>query len=362
MSTEIPANMQALTTRFLRSAVVKTVPVPKPTAGQALVRVEAVGLNVIDHKAQWTRLGGAIVGCDFGGTIVALGPQSTNNAGSAARQWQIGDRVAGMVYTCSSKENGAFAEYVVSNVETLFQIPDNVSVEAAAPLPLSFITAVLAVEQKLFGWAAENSIQETSPILVYSASTGLGQATVQFIRMISSTRPIVTLSSPSSFELLKSYGATLTLSYRQTDSELEQQLDAAGFGTTGQNPVRLALDCFSEGDSTARCQNLMATGPGRIVRTLPPSGKPRHGIVVDWVYVFTSLNKQVRLLHMSWPARPLDQQIADERLGDLERALADGRFKPMAIEVIPGGLAGINEGLARIKAGKVQGKKLVAKI
>ncbi|KAK4052514.1 hypothetical protein OIO90_004281 [Microbotryomycetes sp. JL221] len=361
-STSTPTTMHALTARFLRQAAVKEIRVPTPTTGQVLVKVEAVGLNAIDSKAQLGKLGNQVVGCDFAGTIIQLGAESTQD--QVGRQWQVGDRVAGMLYTCSSSTNGAFAEYAVSNVDTIFKIPDGVSFEAAAGLPLSFITSVLSVEGMLLQWASENNVDEQSPILIYSASTGLGQASVQLIRMLSSTRPIITLSSPSSFELLKSYGATLTLSYKSDDATLLKQIEEAGFSNTGSNPIKLALDCFSEGDSSKRCQVLMANDKGRIVRTLPPPlmGKPKKGFVVDWVFCFTALNQSVRLLVFSWPPNPKDQSLAAKRLKQLTQALEQGKFKPMPIKSLPGGLDGINAGLDDIMKGKVQGNKFVLKL
>ncbi|KAK4046609.1 hypothetical protein OIV83_005979 [Microbotryomycetes sp. JL201] len=363
-------------------ASVTTIPVPLPGKGQVLIQVEAVGLNAIDIKAQIARFGGFVVGCDFAGKIIELGSGVQGVRDQAGREWRVNDRVAGMVYTCSSSANGAFAEYVVSNVDTLIKLPGNVTTEQGAPLPLSYLTAVLSIEQKLLGYAAENGLDEQSPasrdassvripadcvcnqILIYSASTGLGQSAIQFIRMLSSTRPIITLSSPSSFDLLKSYGATLTLSYKSTDADLLKDLAQHGFAKDSTKPIKLALDCYSEGDSSTRCQTLMAPGGGRIVRTLPAPmfSKPKPGFVVDWVYVFTTLNQPLRLLVFTWPPKPADQTLAAQRLRDLEDALASGSFKPLPYSSVSGGLEGLNGALNKIKSGSVAGKKLVARL
>ena len=61
---------------------VGTLDVPKPAAGEVLVRVEVVGLNPVDWKIQqWGIVVTeypAVVGCEVTGVVVEAGPNVTN--------------------------------------------------------------------------------------------------------------------------------------------------------------------------------------------------------------------------------------------------------------------------------------------
>lgn len=87
---------------------------------------------------------GSTLGCDFSGTIEAVGNNTT-------KQWSKGDRVCGWV-VCNNKvrpEDGAFAEYCVANAELCLRVPDDMTDEEAASPPAGVSTAGMGLFQKL---------------------------------------------------------------------------------------------------------------------------------------------------------------------------------------------------------------------
>lgn len=136
-------------------------PVPRPDVGEVLVRVEAVAicatdLEILHHGLPALVEGelpfnGHILGHEYAGTVVALGP--------TVDEFKVGDRVVvevhagcgrcqrcrqGMYTSCLNYSfrrkghrangfttDGAFAEFAVNHVNTLYKLPDHISFEEA---------------------------------------------------------------------------------------------------------------------------------------------------------------------------------------------------------------------------------------
>ena len=108
-----------------------TVPIPAPEAGEVLVRVQAIPLNLNDLERI---TGGNMMvrpdlpyspGMEVMGTVHACGP--------GAESWQ-GRRVVAM----PRGANGGFAEYAVCPVVSAFEMPDSIPLPDAAALYFPF--------------------------------------------------------------------------------------------------------------------------------------------------------------------------------------------------------------------------------
>lgn len=110
---------------------------PSPGTGEVLVKVEATSVNPVDWKIrEGLFMKGqlklpAILGRDVAGEVAELGPGVTT-----LRQ---GDRVMGLV-------NHAYAEFLVAKAEDLARIPEGLSTEDAAALPLILLTGAQLIE------------------------------------------------------------------------------------------------------------------------------------------------------------------------------------------------------------------------
>ena len=189
------------------------VPTPLPAAGEALVRVRACALNGFDPMM----LGGTtglrvplpMTPCgDAAGEIEAFGP-GTDTAG-----WAVGERVMldpfipgrGML---GEKARGAASEYASVPLENLVRIPDGVSFEHAAALPVAYGTALRMIEDRA-------RVQPGETVLVLGATGGVGCCSVQLCKRIGAT-VIATGSSDRKLERLRDIGADHVLPSRSAE-------------------------------------------------------------------------------------------------------------------------------------------------
>ncbi len=136
-------------------------PRPVPSAGEALVRVRALGLNRMDISQ---REGGypvppqapATLGVEFSGVVASLG-----EGAAAAGDFSVGDEVFGLAY------GGAYAEYVAVSTLTLLHRPPHLSATHAAAVPEAWMTAT----QALF---LVGRFDEPSPYAARAASAATG--------------------------------------------------------------------------------------------------------------------------------------------------------------------------------------------
>ena len=114
------------------------VAVPQPGKGQALVKVDAAALNFLDTLMiqgmyQVKPPFPFTPGVEFSGTIEAMGE------GSAFKK---GDRV------CGTSENGAFAEYCLSDNLSLVSVPDKSRLRLSAAIPIVYSTSHMALKRR----------------------------------------------------------------------------------------------------------------------------------------------------------------------------------------------------------------------
>ena len=146
---------------------------PQPGPGQVVVAVEAAAVGAWDLQTTngaFTGMGGRadfpqVLGWDFTGTVAAVGP--------GVEAWQPGEAVLG--FTAQPWTGaGAFAELVTVDAAGITARPSSVTVAQAAALPVSGLTADLAVT------AAALSAGDT--VLVLGATGGVGSLVVQLAR------------------------------------------------------------------------------------------------------------------------------------------------------------------------------------
>lgn len=119
-------------------------PLAAPGAGQVQVKVAAAGVNPVDLS---TRLGKNItadaarfpmvLGWDAAGTIEEVGP--------GVERWQVGDRVAAMTFQ-PMDQNGTYTQYVNLAADLVAAVPDGLTLEQAATVPLVGLTGSQLVE------------------------------------------------------------------------------------------------------------------------------------------------------------------------------------------------------------------------
>lgn len=190
---------------------VEAVPVPQPRASEALVRLEAAGVNFIDV---YKRTGlykvplPATLGEEGAGTVVAVGQGVTD-----VRE---GDRVAwaGVL--------GAYAEYAVVPAAKLVPLPAKVSGRDGAALMLQGMTAhYLAI--------STYPLQAGSRCLIHAGAGGVGLLLVQIAGMRGAF-VIATVGSDEKADLAREAGANEVIVYTREDFVTRTKLITAGEG------------------------------------------------------------------------------------------------------------------------------------
>ena len=183
---------------------------PEPGPDDVIVRVRACGLNHLDIFVRRGMPGFPvpmpfISGGDIAGTIDSLGENVDG--------WKVGDRVtlnpqtdAGMI---GEELIGGLAELVCAPAINLVALPDHVSHETAAAIPINYGTA----HRMLF---TRGRLTGGETMLVLGASGGVGVACVQFGKM-AGARVIAAAGSAEKCERLIDLGADDAINYSEED-------------------------------------------------------------------------------------------------------------------------------------------------
>jgi len=174
-------------------------PDPILAAGQVLVRTKAAGLNFADILArQGLYPDGPPKPCVMGYEVAGV----IESAGEGVDASLMGKSVIAM-----TRFNGQ-AELVAVSAEQVFEKPDSVTFEAAAAIPVNYLTAwVLLVTM--------GGLQAHEAVLIHNAGGGVGLAALDIARQIGA-RTFGT-ASPSKHDFLKQRGLDHAIDYRNQD-------------------------------------------------------------------------------------------------------------------------------------------------
>ncbi|WP_117233740.1 NADP-dependent oxidoreductase [Vibrio maerlii] len=191
-------NKQIAITEFGEPNVlsITTSTVPKPKEGEVVIKVAFSGVNPIDVKTR-AGLGWAaqsnkdnlpwVQGYDIAGQVIALGENT--------QHFQVGNNVAGMIGF--PLRGGAYSQYICVPESELSLVPDSITLEAAAALPLAGLTAAQAVNLA--------QIKEGERVLVLAGAGGVGHIAVQLA--VATQAEVYTTCSEANLDYLATLGA-----------------------------------------------------------------------------------------------------------------------------------------------------------
>ena len=207
------------------------VPKPEPGEGEALVKIEAAGVNFIDiyfrtglYKAPEHPVR---LGSEGAGTVEAAGK------GVAFRP---GQRVA------YAMARGSYAEYAIVPAKFLVDLPANVSFDDAAAVMLQGMTAHYLTRSTF-------PLQAGQTCLIHAAAGGAGLMTVQMAKIAGAT-VIGTCSTEEKARLAKEHGADHMILYTKQDFLEEVRRLTGGQGvnvvydSVGKTTFHKSLDCL----------------------------------------------------------------------------------------------------------------------
>lgn len=240
------------------------VPDTKPSAGQVLVEVHWVGSTPFGlHQAD----GGLgvtppqILGDTAVGAVVEVG--------EGVEHLKVGDQVFGFLPPVHKQ--AAQQEFITIPAHLLGKVPQNVKPEAAATVPSSFVTTWHALTSDLsidlpYPKPADYTPPNASaPILLWGASTSVGQYVLQVLKHYGYTNIPVT-ASPRHHDLLRSLGATETYDYTSSE-DLDRLRDVLAQHESGER-VKVLDNIGSVEGSMEPLSRI--TPPGSLVAVLLP--------------------------------------------------------------------------------------------
>lgn len=292
--------------------VYEDAPRPEPADDELLVRVHAVGVNVLD----WLLAEGTfeyfpdvslpwIPGWDISGVVEAVGPH--------VNRFQPGDNVYGLVRLPES--GNAYAEYAAVPVRQVVAKPDTLDHMQAAAVPMPGLTAWRA----LFD---EAGLERGQRVLIHAAAGGVGHLAVQLAKAHGAH--VVATASGSNRDYVLSLGADEFVDYR------EQRFEET------VAPVQVVIDAIGA-EVTGRSLDLLEQGGVLVV--LPADVPAEVNAEAD--------RRGIRTRHFSVEPNA-------DTLAKISRLIDNGEVRPTVSAVYP--LAEAQAAQLKIRAGHVRGK------
>jgi NADPH2:quinone reductase len=181
----------------------RDLPTPEPGSGQALVRIEACGVNFIDvyqREGRYPVQLPFIPGQEAAGTVASLGPAEP---GAARFGFKVGDRVAW------ANVLGSYAEFAVVPLSRLIAVPEGVTARQAAGAMLQGMTAHYLAH-------ATYPIQPDDTVLIHAGAGGVGLLLTQMAKRLGA-RVFSTVSTDEKAALARQAGADETILYTRED-------------------------------------------------------------------------------------------------------------------------------------------------
>lgn len=299
-------------------------PDPPVGPGEVRIAVRAAGINFADTMARVGLYPDApkppcVLGYEVAGEVESVGDGVT--------EFKVGDRVVG------GTRFGGQAELVTVPEAQAFALPDELSFEQGAAVPVNYGTAYAALI--LMG-----SLRKGDRVLIHAAAGGVGISATQIARNVGAE--IFGTASPSKHDAIRAQGVDHPIDYRSQDFEAETMRITGGEG------VDLVIDAL--GPTSFRKDYRLLRSGGRLVmyglsegtkegrRDIPAMLKSLLSMPSATMPWWKSLlimneNKGVFGLNMLkwWDAEGSLDRVLDPLSADLEA----GRLDPVVAEAFP---------------------------
>lgn len=230
---------------------ISAMPLPVPSASQVQLEVAAIAVNAVDLQ---TRSGRAIpvadarfpmvLGWDVAGTVAAVGEDVTG--------WQVGDRAAAMVFQ-PKDQHGTYAERINLDAGLLSRVPDELSLERAATVPLAGLTATQLLDLAHIG--------DVRTLLVNAPLGAVGRGVL--VLAVAAGVEVIAVARAGQADQLRDLGAALAVERGDYTAKVRQHYP---------NGVDAAIDLV--GGAAAHTVFDLVRDGGRYVTSVPPNIDP----------------------------------------------------------------------------------------
>ena len=294
-------------------------PDPEPGPGEVRIRVEASGINFADILA---RMGlypdspklPAVVGYEVAGVV--------DRFGDGVEGVREGDRVL------ATTRFGGYSDAVCVPQPAALPIPDSLDFQAAAAIPVNYLTAWLMLVRL-------GHVRKGEAVLVHACAGGVGLAAVQICRHFGAE--VIGTASASKHQRLREAGVSACIDYRTQDFLTEVRR------LTGGRGVNIALDAVG-GESFRRSYRALAP-LGRLfifgASSVAPGTKRNMFAALSQLWKMPSFkpmqlmshNKGVYGVNLGHLWSRADELAA--MMGEILALVADGAFKPVVDRAFP---------------------------
>jgi NADPH:quinone reductase-like Zn-dependent oxidoreductase len=316
--------------------VVEDYPVPQIIDGHVVIRVRASSFNYHDVFTVKGMPGikvpfPVIIGLDMAGEIAEIGGGVTG--------WSVGDRV--LVNPLNKRKglmgemlDGGMAQYCLVAADQLVAMPDGVTFEEAASLPVAYGTAHRML-------ITHDTVKKGDKVLVLGASGGVGTGCVILAKLLGA-EVIACASSAEKLARLKEMGADEVINYEEVDfSKWAIEKYGKPQRRSNEGGVDVVVN-FTGGSTWVPSLKCIKRG-GKLLVCGATAG---HDPVEDLRYIWTF---EINIVGSN--------SFYDDDLAGLMTLIREGRMKPVIDKVLP--LDEAAAGLRLIQDRKVIGKVVV---
>jgi alcohol dehydrogenase len=316
--------------------VVADHPMPTASEGHVVIRVKASSFNYHDVFTVKGMPGikvplPVVIGLDMAGIVEEVGP--------GVQSWRRGDRV--LVNPLNKKKglmgemlDGGMEEFCLVAADQLIAMPENVSFEDAASLPVAYGTAHRML-------ITHNTVKKGDRVIVLGASGGVGTGCVILCKQLGADVTACT-SSEEKLAKLREMGADEAIDYTKLDfSKWAVERYGKPQRRTYEGGVDVVIN-FTGGDTWLPSLRCLKRGGKLLVCGATAGYDPKEDLRYIWSFELQVIGSN---------------SFYDENLKALMGMIAEGKLKPVIDKVVP--LEGAAEGLRLIQDRKVIGKVVV---
>ncbi len=311
-------------------------PTPKAIEGHVVIRVRAASFNYHDVFTVRGMPGikvplPVVIGLDMAGEIAEVG--------SGVAGWKPGDRV--LVNPLNKRKglmgemlDGGMAEYCLVAADQLVAMPDGVSFEDAAALPVAYGTAHRML-------ITHKTVEAGERVLVLGASGGVGTGCVILAKLLGA-EVIACASSAEKLERLKAMGADHVVNYRDTDWS---KWAVEKYGKPQRRSYDGGVDVvinFTGGETWLPSLRCLKRGGKLLVCGATAGYDPKEDLRYVWSFELKIIGSN---------------SFYDDNLAALMQLISAGKMKPVIDKILR--LEQAREGLRLIESREVIGKVVV---
>ncbi len=315
-------------------------PIPEVSGKDLLVRVRAVAVNPVDTKVRKPKdkiePQPKVLGWDAAGEVVKTGPDCT--------LFKLGDKV---FYAGDITRAGSNAEYQLIDERIVGHMPESLSFEQAAALPLTSVTAWEALFERLEILLQSVSKQSMSnhgrSLLIIGGAGGVGSIAIQLASKLTGLTVVATASRPETSQWVRDLGAHHVIDHRQ---DLVKQMADIDIAQTDY------IFCCNDTDTYFPVMAELIKPQGRICAIVETEKPVALNLLKNKSATFVWELMYTRSMYQT--ADMIEQHHILERIAKL---VDDGQIRTTLNETLsPINAANLRQAHARIEAGAVIGK------